>query len=139
MAAPDYKTATLDVLRANATVVGQLPSASNIAGTLPETAGTNPVRWITVEKAGGLGKQGPHWRPRLQLRTYGASAFDAMLLWRYVADVLEPPNQGINGWKTAKGARVLDATIGEPIEFIENNWYGTQSDVLLRVLDVAVT
>lgn len=123
---PDAKTALLDVIKTIPEVTGICP-VQYITGKLPETAGSNPIPWITATSAGGPRRFSklPIKVPRLDLRTYGVNAYEAKRLALTIEGGLDPLGQGIGVQRTAHSATVLDITFetDEPLEGIENGWY----------------
>lgn len=117
----DPVTAVLDLLKADASVTALCP-ANRIRAILPETAGNQPVAYITAVSAGG---PAPHvWvpllYPRLDVRCYGVSGYEAMRLARTVFTALRVAGTR----QTAHSARVLDVRFetSAPLEAIEDGW-----------------
>lgn len=92
MTAPNVISAVRALLRAEAAVTALVPAAQIYAGTMPrEEIPQQPRPAIIVRRAGGFPVRG-HMkiaRPRIQIRAYGATEFQADFIGETVYEVLK--------------------------------------------------
>lgn len=90
---PDYAAAIVAHLRANTELTAIVP-ATRIVMEMPNAAGM-PKSWVLVRKAGGTGAiaSHPYARHRLDIHSYGASAYEAFRVSRAVQAALIPESR----------------------------------------------
>lgn len=137
---PDYVGALIAYLRAQTAVTDLVP-AERITGRLPDAEGM-PRFHITFQKTGGGGNDRyvPIMKPRVDMRCYGATPYEAMRLFRTVNPYLVPQSRNV-GFR-ATDCLVLDVNLElnvvgdvEP----DTGWPRTWCSYRLTVMEVPVT
>lgn len=137
---PDYVGALITYLRAQSDVTDLVP-AERITGRLPDAEGM-PRFHITFQKTGGGGNDRyvPLMRPRVDMRCYASTPYEAMRLWRTVHPFLVPQDRNL-------GFRAADCLVTDvnaelnPIGDVEpdTGWPRVFCSYRLTVMEVPTT
>lgn len=133
---PDYKAALLVWLATRSPVTSVVPAA-NIRGKIPASATSG--RFITAVKSGGPGPHPyvPLSTARLDLRCYGSSEFDAMLIWRTVNAEINPPSRQFPTF-VAAGCLVTNISVNAaPMELDDAGWPFVMTPILVQHSEAA--
>lgn len=127
---PDYIGALIVFLRSQDLLTDLVP-AERITGTMPpfeDSRGRTPVKsWVVVLKAPGTTHPYvPIIRPRIDIRCYGTSGFNAMNVWRALHTVIENPTVKKSGFHVTDhdiNCRYLDIMMETtPIDLNDDGW-----------------
>lgn len=139
----DSKTALLDIIKQYSAITTLAGGAQYISAALPNTSGSVARFWITATHAGGPRRFQtlPWMMPRLDLRVYGGTEFEAMRLYRTVRGQLAPPGGMPGIWKTAHGATVLgiDFETDDPFEDVQEGWPFCLAPVFVHMVQAAAS
>lgn len=86
---PDYIGALIASWRAQASITAIVPGA-NIRGKIPAGAVAFTPYLVPTKAGGGEDPYAPILRPRVDVRCYAATEYEAMRLWRAVHPTLVP-------------------------------------------------
>lgn len=121
---PDHVGATVMYLRQWQNLTDTFPGVV-IRSKIPDDQ-PSFTPFILVQKSGGGGENlyVPYYWPRIDVRCYGKTDYEAMRLWRYVHPILVPQSRRGGGWihDDCQIVNVIMEGAPIPLEEPDDNW-----------------